>query len=161
MHSCTSTSSFIPTKPGTVGGTLNGASFAQKPQRMVQARQTFEGQKLGEQAASQSRPEVQSKPFQPPTPPEPKQQEKPPVSAAVPPQPTPEPKAQRLPINLIKNESEAAKPASQSVPQRTTFNIPQKTSSVNNIVEDKLNKTVNIPSERKRYVVDPYREPLE
>jgi hypothetical protein len=29
------------------------------------------------------------------------------------------------------------------------------------VVEDKLTKTVNIPSERKKYVVDPYREPLD
>lgn len=61
--------------------------------------------------------------------------------------------------------------------QKTTFTIPsatppqnyqaqlkpkpQKTEAVDDLVEDKLTKTVSIPSEKKQYVVDPYREPLD
>jgi hypothetical protein len=76
--------------------------------------------------------------------------------------------------SLITERRGSTPPASYSAPipnaptssapaetQHTTFQAPPKTETIKDVVDDKLTKTVNVPSERKRYVVDPYREPLE
>ncbi len=61
-----------------------------------------------------------------------------------------DPSKSKTPLE-IKNETQ--KPAEK-------FELPPKTKNVSDMVGDKLTKTVNLPAEKKRYLVDPYREPI-
>ncbi len=48
-----------------------------------------------------------------------------------------------------------------NIPPPTPQKPPEKTEVVQNMIEDRLTKTVSIPSQKRVYNVDPYREPLE
>ncbi|HEY9584497.1 MAG TPA: hypothetical protein VJI33_02895 [Candidatus Paceibacterota bacterium] len=170
--------SFIPRMVGQAGGTIDGVSLAPKPpstpvnkpiipptptprtpqkqNAIEQPRQSFESKDSIDQAQKPYAPQVS-----------------------------------RPSINLIKKETgqnlneqartnfegqnlngqtrtektpeQTGSPKTEPLPaQKTSFVPINKAEKVDNvIIEDKLTKTVNIPSEKKRYIVDPYREPLE
>ncbi len=128
--------SFIPTKPGIVGGTLRG-NQQQTTNNKQPERQNMGGQ--GQNLNGQARPA-------------------PKPSKTFPPQNSGE---QAPPAGYPKTIPTPPAPATPTETKRAPFATPEKTDKVSDMVEDKLTKTVGVPSERKRYVVDPYREPLE
>ncbi len=121
---------FIPIRPGVMGGTLSGSNIKPSPI-----------------------PNFIPKP--PEKPPIPVNQIAPTPQST--PNPVPPPQSKAPEISPRINIPNPSRP-----PLQPRIIPPiQQTNSVKNVVEDKLTKTVNIPSERKKYVVDPYREPLD
>lgn len=75
--------------------------------------------------------------------------------------PTPKPTLSENPLPTTENMRTVVKTDTPTDTLRVPPKPPEKIDVVQNVVEDKLTKTVSIPSEKRRYTVDPYREPVE
>lgn len=142
----TRTNLLIPNLNGQTGGTIRGdyrpATSNQKQKNnaeQMSPRTNFAPENLGDQAL-QTETEIKPAPL------------------------TPKSESEMAQPRLIMPDvNEQVIPITPKAPPepRMTFTPPQKTKEIEDVVDDKLTKTVNVPSERKRYVVDPYREPID
>lgn len=131
------TPSFIPIKQGAIGGTIKGYSQPSPRTPQPASKQTWSSvNKLSEENLDHQ---------------DLKQSKQDDIQSD----------NESTPDAVVTPTSPAPAETIVTMPKRQPPIAPEKTERVDDLVGDKLTKTVGVPSERKRYVVDPYREPLD